>query len=93
MIQKSIENSGEMQPIFHMPFLTIDGKYYPWMLFILYILLISETYLPLDVFIAIGLGFIAKYTDFYYFDILNDGRMNELEQKSRLTKFKSHPSI
>ena len=92
IIQKAVENPDDFQPIFHMAFMNIKAKYYPLILLIVYLVLISDTYIPVDIIIAIGLGFIAKYTDYYYFDILSDVRMNELEQKSRLTKFKSHPS-
>ena len=84
---KAVETPDDFEPFFHMPFMKIKVKDYPLIL-LKYIFLISETYLPLDIFIAIGLGFITNHTDYYYLDILNDIRIKELEQKSKINKIK-----
>jgi len=90
MTQKSQQEPEE--PIrFYGTSLGMKTKYYPIVLAVIYLALVNTNIAPIDGIVAIGLGFVGKFMDLYYFDMLNDARINELEQKPKIESVRTHP--
>jgi len=91
MTQKCVEKPDDIVFLMGIPLLRVPAKFVPIIYGVVYILLANTSFIPLDALIAIGLGFVSKYTDPHYFEILNEAKINELEQKPKLATVKNHP--
>jgi membrane associated rhomboid family serine protease len=91
LTQESLKNPEQMQNILWIPGLYVKNKFCPFIFGLIFLLLASSTWFPLDAIVAIALGFAASYTDPYYISYLSDTKITEIEQAARLQTIKAHP--